>query len=84
VEALLAEALVRRRSQGVDAKSARNGPGGPQLVVGVVVPAFLAFAAAVVARRGRLEAGLWTIASLGVTGGLVLFLVWFVQTYIPT
>lgn len=61
-----------------------NGPGGEQLLLGVAVPAFLTFLVALVARIGRLEAALWTTASLAVTGGLVLFLAWLVQTYIPT
>ena len=59
------------------------GPGWGQLVVGAVVPAALTFAAAVRVRAGRLEAGLWSVGSLAATGGLVLFLVWAIATYIP-
>lgn len=59
-----------------------NGPGGWQVVVGVGVPALLASAAAVVAGVGRAEVASWTIASLAATGGLLLLLVWFVQTHL--
>ena len=61
-----------------------NGPGAWQVVVGVGVPALIASVAAVVARVGRAEVASWTIASLAATGGLLLLVVWFVQTYIPT
>jgi len=61
-----------------------NGPGRWQVVVGVGVPALLASFAAIVARVGRAEVASWTIASLAATGGLLLLLVWFIQTYIPT
>jgi hypothetical protein len=61
---------------------AGNGPGGWQVVVGVGVPALLASAAAVVAGVGRAEVASWTIASLAATGGLLLLLVWFVQTHL--
>ena len=61
-----------------------NGPGGGQLLVGVAVPVFLTFVLAAVARVRPLEAVAWTVVSLAVTGGLVVFLVWFVHTYIPT
>jgi hypothetical protein len=61
-----------------------NGPGGWQVAVGIAVPALLAAAAAVVARVGRAEAATWTIVSLAATGGLLLLLVWFIQTHIQT
>ena len=61
-----------------------NGPGVGQVAVGVVVPAALAFFASRLARVGRLEATIWMVASLAATGGFVLFLIWFVATYLPT
>lgn len=61
-----------------------NGPGLGQLVVGVAVPAALAFVAGRLARVRRFAAVFWIVASLAATGVLVLFLVWFVSTYLPT
>jgi hypothetical protein len=61
-----------------------NGPGGGQVVVAVAVPAILAFVSAAVARIRPAGAALWAVASLAPTGGLVLVLLWFVQTYVPT
>ena len=61
-----------------------NGPGAGQLVVGVALPAILTF---ITARAARLRPGelvLWEAASLASTAGLVLFLLWFVDTYLPT
>lgn len=61
-----------------------NGPGEGQLLVGVAVPVFLTSIVALVARIGRVEAALWATASLVLTGGLVLVVVWHVETYFPT
>jgi hypothetical protein len=61
-----------------------NGPGVGQVVVGVAIPVVFAFLASRFARVGRVEATLWTVASLAATGGLVLSLIWFVSTYLPT
>ena len=61
-----------------------NGPVVVQVVVGVAVPVAFAFLASYFARVGRVEATIWTVASLAATGALVLFLIWFVSTYLPT
>jgi hypothetical protein len=61
-----------------------NGPGGGQVVVGIAVPAVLTFLTAAAAGIRSGEAVGWAIAALAATGGLVLFLAWFVQTYPPT
>jgi hypothetical protein len=61
-----------------------NGPGTWQVVVGVAVPALIASVAALVARVGHVKAAWWAIASLALTGGLVILLIWLVHTYIPT
>ena len=58
-----------------------NGPGEGQLLVGVAVPVFLT---SIVALIGRVEAALWATASLVLTGGQVLVVVWYVETYFPT
>jgi hypothetical protein len=60
-----------------------NGPGSGQLAVGVAVPTFLTFVMAAVARIRPVEAVRWALVSLALTAGLVLFLAWFVHTYIP-
>jgi hypothetical protein len=56
-----------------------NGPGAGQVVVGVTVPMCLTFVASVVARIRALEASIWAIASVLLTGGLILFLMYFVE-----
>jgi hypothetical protein len=61
-----------------------NGPGAGQVVVGVVVPLCVALAATIAARLRRSERLLWTFGSVTLTGALVLFLVWFVHTYLPS
>jgi hypothetical protein len=61
-----------------------NGPGAGQVVVGVAVPLLLTLVAARVARIRSFETGAWAVASLALTGALVLLLIWFVQTYVPT
>ena len=71
-------------SAGTVPNPAGNGPGAGQVIVGVGVPASVTWIAALIARTRRAEACLWTTASLAVTGALVLLLVWFVETYIPT
>jgi hypothetical protein len=59
-----------------------NGPGTGQLLVGIVLPVLLTSLAAHLLRIRRIEGGVWTVASLAMTG--VLVLVWFVRTYLPT
>jgi hypothetical protein len=61
-----------------------NGPGAGQVVVGVVVPLCVALAATFASRLGRGERLLWAFGSVTLTGALVLFLVWFVHTYLPS
>jgi hypothetical protein len=56
-----------------------NGPGAGQVAVGAAVPICLTFVASVVARIRDLEASIWAIASLLLTGGLILFLMYFVE-----
>jgi hypothetical protein len=56
-----------------------NGPGSGQVLVGVVVPACVSSAACVLARIRAIEASLWALASVALTGGLVLFLMYFVE-----
>jgi hypothetical protein len=56
-----------------------NGPGTGQVVVGVAVPVCLTFVASVVARGRTLEASIWALASVALTGGLILFLAYFVE-----
>jgi len=56
-----------------------NGPGSGQVLVGLVVPVCVALAACVLARIRAIEASLWALASAALTGGLVLFLMYFVE-----
>jgi len=58
---------------------AGNGPGSGQVLVGVAAPVCVAFAACVLARVRAIEASLWAFASVALTGGLVLFLMYFVE-----
>jgi hypothetical protein len=68
----------------IDAEPARQRPWSGTSRLAVAVPAILAFVSAAVARMRPAEAALWAVASLALTGGLVLVLLWFVQTYVPT
>jgi hypothetical protein len=52
-----------------------NGPRTGQVVVGVAVPVCLTF----VARVRALEASTWALASVALTGGLIVFLAHFVE-----
>jgi len=61
-----------------------NGPGAGQVVVGIAVPAVLTFLTTAAASIRSGETVGWAIAALAATGGLVLFLAWFVRTYLPT
>jgi hypothetical protein len=61
-----------------------NGPGSGQVVVGAAVPVTLTFLTAAVAGIRPAKAFAWAVVSLALTGSLVLFLAWFVRTYIPT
>lgn len=56
-----------------------NGPGPGQVFVGVVVPILLASAGSVLAGIRAVEATIWALASVALTGGLVLFLMYFVE-----
>ena len=56
-----------------------NGPGSGQVLMGVVVPVCLALAACVFARVRAIEASLWALASVALTGGLALALMYFVE-----
>jgi hypothetical protein len=55
-----------------------NGPGGGQVAVGIAVPTCSTLIASVVARIRALEACIWALASLALTGGLILLLIWYV------
>ena len=56
-----------------------NGPGPGQVLVGVVVPIFVASAGSVLAGIRAVEATIWALPSVAVTGGLILFLMYFVE-----
>jgi hypothetical protein len=56
-----------------------NGPGSSQVLVGLVVPICVALAGSVLARIRAIEASLWALASVALTGGLVLVLMYFVE-----
>jgi hypothetical protein len=56
-----------------------NGPGAGQVAVGVAVPISLTFSASVVARIRALETSIWALASVALTGALILFLMYFVD-----
>lgn len=56
-----------------------NGPGSGQVLVGAVVPICVALAGSVLARTRAIEASLWALASVALTGGLVFFLGYFVE-----
>jgi hypothetical protein len=56
-----------------------NGPGSGQVFVGVVIPICVALAGSVLARIRAIEASLWALASVALTGGLVVFLGYFVD-----
>ena len=78
--------MWRAKTQPVTSASdaaATRGRGG-QVAVGVVIPTLLTFISASVARSRPVEAVLWMVASLVVTRGFVLFLVWFVATHLST
>ena len=55
-----------------------NGPGSSQIFVGGLVPICVALAGSVLARIRAIEASLWALASVALTGGLILFLMYFV------
>jgi hypothetical protein len=56
-----------------------NGPGSGQVFVGVVVPICVALAGSILARIRAIEASLWALVSVALTGGLILFLMYFVE-----
>jgi hypothetical protein len=47
--------------------------------VGVVVPILVASAGSVLARIRAVEATIWALAWVALTGGLILFLMYFVE-----
>jgi len=55
-----------------------NGPGIWQVLVGTAVPICLASVACSAARISRLETLLWALAAVALTGGLILWLIYFV------
>ena len=59
-----------------------TGPGAYQVVAGVAVPLAVTLIAVRAAGLGMGEGVVWVIASLAATGGLVLFIGWFVSTYL--
>ena len=61
-----------------------TGPGAGQVVVGVAVPLVLTLVPVRAAGLGRVEGVAWVIASLAATGALVLFILWFVSTYLTS
>jgi hypothetical protein len=56
-----------------------NGPGSGQVFVGAVVPICVTLGGSVVARMRAVEASFWALASVALTGGLILFLMYFVE-----
>jgi hypothetical protein len=56
-----------------------NGPGAGQVAVGVAVPVCVTIVAGLAARIRTLEAAIWALASVGLTGGLIVFLMYFVE-----
>jgi hypothetical protein len=56
-----------------------NGPGSGQVLAGVVIPICVALAGSVLARVRAIEASLWALTSVALTGGLVLVLMYFVE-----
>jgi hypothetical protein len=56
-----------------------NGPGAGQVAVGIAVPVCIALAVSAAARVRALEACVWALLSLTLTGGLVLALMYFVE-----
>jgi hypothetical protein len=56
-----------------------NGPGPAQVLAGVVVPICVVLAGSFLARIRALEASLWALASLALTGGLILSLMYLVE-----
>jgi hypothetical protein len=56
-----------------------NGPGSGQVLFGVAIPICVVLAGSVLARIRAIEASLWALASVALTGGLVLFLMYFVE-----
>jgi hypothetical protein len=56
-----------------------NGPGAGQVAVGVAAPVCLTLVASVVARVRAVEASIWALVSVALTGGLILSLAYFVE-----
>jgi hypothetical protein len=56
-----------------------NGPGSGQVIVGGVLPIFVALAGSALARIRALEASIWALASIASTGAIVLFLMYLVE-----
>jgi hypothetical protein len=58
---------------------AGNGPGSGQVLVGVAIPICVALAGSVLARVRAIEASLWALASVALTGGFIVFLMYLVE-----
>jgi hypothetical protein len=56
-----------------------NGPGPGQVFVGAVVPILVASAGSLLAGIRAIEGTIWALASVALTGGLILFLMYFVE-----
>jgi hypothetical protein len=56
-----------------------NGPGPGQVLVGIVVPILVASAGSVLAGIRAVEATIWALASVALTGGLIVFLMYLVE-----
>jgi hypothetical protein len=56
-----------------------NGPGAGQIAVGVGVPICVTIVAGLAARIRTREAVIWAFASVALTGGLVVLLMYFVE-----
>jgi hypothetical protein len=56
-----------------------NGPGSAQIFVGGVVPICVALAGSVLTRIRAVEAMIWALGSVVLTGGLILFVMYFVE-----
>jgi hypothetical protein len=56
-----------------------DGPGLGQIFVGVVVPICVTLGGSVLAHIRAVEASIWALASVALTGALILFLMYFVE-----
>jgi hypothetical protein len=68
-----------RLGRRVDAKPAWQRPGAGQVAVGFAVPVCVTIVAGLVARIRTLESVIWAFSSVALTGGLIVFLNYFVE-----